>query len=346
MKAFRFTGDALVAIDQTRLPTESVWLTLRSPQAVAEAIRHLRIRGAPAIGVAAAYATALAIDPEGSLDKGRRDLARAVGVLVAARPTAVNLAWALRQVTEDESVLARESARDLREAVVTRARALEEEDERLGAAIGRHGADLLRGIRSVITHCNTGALATAGPGTALAVVAELFRREERFEVWVDETRPLLQGARLTAYELQEAGIPYTLVAEGAVGALLRRGTVGAALVGADRITRNGDVANKIGTYNLAVLAREHGVPFYVAAPFSTFDPHLASGDAIPIEERAPEEILEFGGERVAPEGARAWNPAFDVTPADLIGGYITERGVYRVPLPDEVFRRGGETDGS
>lgn len=341
MKAFRFTGDTLVLLDQTGLPTASTWLTLRTPDEVAEAIRHLRVRGAPAIGVVAAYALALAVDDGATLEVAQRALARAAGRLAAARPTAVNLAWALRQVTEDPSVLGADSALSLREAVVSRATLLEAEDVHLGEAIGRHGADLLEGIRTVITHCNTGALATAGPGTALSVLAERFRRHGDLEVWVDETRPLFQGARLTAYELGEAGIPYMIITEGAVGALLRRGEVQAAIVGADRIARNGDVANKIGTYNLAVLAHEHGVPFYVAAPFSTFDAELAEGDRIPIEERAPEEILEVHGVRLAPEGARAWNPAFDVTPSRLVSGYVTERGVFTAPLPDEVFKREG-----
>ncbi len=329
-KVMEYGPEGLRILDQTVLPQRSETLLLRRPADVARAIRRLSVRGAPAIGVAAAYGLALAVDPTSSLAVGRRRLLAAADLLKAARPTAVNLAWAVDSLLADSAVKAALDARALREAVERAASAMEAEDRRFGEAMAAHGADLLGGVSGILTHCNTGALATAGPGTALAVIMELWRRGERPAVFADETRPLLQGARLTSYELTQAGIPHQVLVDGAAAWLLAQGTVEAVIVGADRICRNGDVANKIGTYGLALSARAHQVPFYVAAPSSTFDPNLAHGQLIPIEQRHPDEVLSLAGRRVAPAEAKAWNPAFDVTPASLVTAFVTEVGVVGV----------------
>lgn len=345
MRAFRFEDDTLFILDQTRLPSEEVWVACSRWQDTAEAIRMLRVRGAPLIGVVAAHALALAVSPTASLDAARGSLEEAAGGLRAARPTAVNLAWAVAEVVGAPAVAAASDAAALRIAVLDIAGGLAREDEALGEAIGRHGAELLSGASGILTHCNTGSLATAGPGTALAAIVNRHRKGGGVHVYVSETRPLFQGSRLTAFELAAQGVPYTIVAEGARAALLATGKVDAAIVGADRIARNGDVANKIGTYDLAVAAAHHAIPLYVAAPFSTFDTAAATGSDIPIEERDQDEILSAGPVRLAPPGASAWNPSFDVTPVELVGAYVTERGVYRPPLPAEIFSRGEERHG-
>lgn len=324
-----FSPDGLRILDQTLLPRRAEHRLLRRPGEVAAAIRRLAVRGAPAIGVAAAYGLALSVRHEVSLTRARARLAAAGAMLKSARPTAVNLAWAVDRVLADPAVLAAADSPGLRRALESIATAMEAEDRGFGEAMAAHGAALLSGVRGVLTHCNTGALATAGPGTALAVIMELWRRGERPVVFADETRPLLQGARLTSFELMEAGIPHQLLVDGAAAWLLAQGTVDAVVVGADRICKNGDVANKIGTYGLALAARAHQVPFYVAAPSSTFDASLASGDLIPIEQRDEEEVLSVRGRREAPPGAGAWNPAFDVTPGELVRAYITEQGIVR-----------------
>lgn len=339
-RAFRLEDDTVLILDQTRLPSEEAWVALRTWQDAHEAIRRLRVRGAPLIGVVAAHALALAVKPGATIEAARQALEEAARGLVAARPTAVNLAWAVGEVMGSPAVAAATTAVDLHRAVSARADELAREDEATGEAIARHGADLLAPATGVLTHCNTGSLATAGPGTALAAIVSRHRRGGGVHVYVSETRPLFQGSRLTAFELASEGIPYTVVSEGARAALLATGRVDAAIVGADRIAVNGDVANKIGTYDLAVAARHHGIPLYVAAPFSTFDAGARTGKDIPIEERDPEEILRFGSIRLAPPGADAWNPAFDVTPSELVAAYVTERGVYRPPLPEDLFQRG------
>lgn len=345
-KAFRFDGDTLFILDQTRLPAAEEWVACTTWQDAAHAIRTLKVRGAPLIGVVAAHALALAIPRGEGSEEARKALAEAARALAAARPTAVNLAWALGEVLGSPGVTAAGSATALRRAVLDRAAELAREDEALGEAIGRHGAALLAGANGILTHCNTGSLATAGPGTALAAIIARHRQGGGVHVYVSETRPLFQGSRLTAYELAVAGVPYTIVAEGARAALLATGRVDAAIVGADRIALNGDAANKIGTYDLALAARWHDVPFYVAAPFSTFDAAAATGADIPIEERDPGELLAVGGARLAPADAGAWNPAFDVTPAALVTAYITERGAFRSPLPADIFRRGTDDGGA
>jgi methylthioribose-1-phosphate isomerase len=301
----RFEDGALVLLDQTALPGEERWLRLTSAEDVADAIRRLAARGAPAIGLAAAYGLAL--------EQG--DVREAAELLRSTRPTAVNLAWAIDRQFE---------AHDRGESLVENARRLAAEQLAQDLAIGRHGAELMPEGARVITHCNAGPLATGGAGTAGAAIEAGWRAGRVVHVWVGETRPLLQGARLTAWELGRAGIPFEVVTDSAAGTLMTRGLVDVAIVGADRIAANGDVANKIGTYPLAVLAARHGIPFYVAAPESTIDPSTPSGDAIPIEERAPDEVTAG----VAP----ARNFAFDVTPYELVTAIVTENGPVEPPF--------------
>ena len=318
-------------LDQTRLPHEEVWLSLTRWEEVAEAIRAMRVRGAPAIGIAAAYGLALAVwhSPPGTAPK--QVFAEAAEGLAKTRPTAVNLFWAIRRM-EEVFRRRRDAGRDeLRQALLAEAQRIHEEDIASSRRIGRLGAELLPPKARVLTICNTGALATGGYGTALGVIRAAWERGKLGLVYACETRPRLQGARLTAWELLREGIPFRLIADSAAGWLMARGEVDAVLVGADRIARNGDTANKIGTYTLAVLAHRHRIPFYVVAPTSTIDPELESGKEIPIEERAEDEVLAPYGMRFAPKGARAHNPAFDVTPAELISAIVTERGALRPP---------------
>ena len=318
VRPLRFEDDALVLLDQTLLPGEEKWIRLTTPEQVIEAIQTLRVRGAPAIGCAGAFALVLAADDAGAA----REAAPAIA---DARPTAVNLRWAVdRMLAHLDAAPPEASARAwlLEEAERIRA-----EDEASCRAIGRHGAALLGPDSNILTHCNAGSLATAGYGTALGVVYAAVESGKRVAVYADETRPLLQGARLTAWELQRAGIDVTVVADVVAGGLLRTGRVDAVIVGADRVAANGDVANKIGTYPLAVLARTHGVPFYVAAPKSTVDQNCPDGAGIPIEQRPPTEITEGFGVRTAPVGVSVYSPAFDVTPAELVTALITEMGV-------------------
>jgi methylthioribose-1-phosphate isomerase len=301
---------------------------------VADAIRDMAIRGAPAIGVAAAFGVALGVRASAARGEAlRAELERITSTLAATRPTAVNLFWALARMRRRFD---REEEPRVREALLEEARAIEAEDLAACRRMGDLGAALLpEGVR-LLTHCNAGALATAGYGTALGVIRSAARQGKVKNVFADETRPYLQGARLTAWELTREGIPTTLIADSMAGALMARGEVDAVVVGADRIAANGDVANKIGTYTLAVLARENGLPFYVAAPLSTVDLGTASGDAITIEERAPEEVTHHGGRRLAPAGVAVRNPAFDVTPARYVTAIVTERGVARAPYAESL----------
>ena len=336
---------ALRILDQTRLPSEERWLELDRVEAVVEAIQVLRVRGAPAIGVAAAMGLAASLLKSTHLPREQfiTLLRSRAGELARARPTAMNLGWAIGRMlcVADETAGATAA---LYEALHAEAEAIRAEDETMCRAMGEAGQEVVRPIHGprevaegdttirVLTHCNTGALATAGIGTALAVVYVAHQRGIRVHVWVDETRPLFQGSRLTAWELGRAGIAHTVVPDGAAASLMHRGRVDLVLVGADRIAANGDSANKIGTYPLAIAARAHGVPFYVVAPSSTFDNGCASGEAIPIEERGAAEVARPLGTRVAPEGSPVWNPAFDVTPAGLITGWICERGLVTPPF--------------
>lgn len=322
-------------LDQTRLPQEEAWVPTADYRVVAEAIRRLQVRGAPLIGVAAAYGLALAAleAPDATF---REHLDEAARTLAGTRPTAVNLQWAL-----DRSLRAAAGAKnpaDARRLLISEARRIHEEDIERNHSIGEHGADLIPPGASVLTHCNAGSLATGGYGTALGVIRSAWRQSRLRRVYATETRPLLQGARLTAWELKRDGIPFTLIGDTAAGWLLSRGDISAIVTGADRIASNGDTANKIGTYQLAVLAREHGVPLYIAAPTSTIDLSIAAGDEIPIEERSPEEVTSFAGRRIAPEGVAAANPAFDVTPAPYVEAIITENGVARQPYAEALKR--------
>ncbi len=330
----------VVLIDQTLLPAREVYLTLKQPEEVAEAITRMRIRGAPAIGVAAAMGVALAVDAAGA------DLAEAIAavdkagdLLAATRPTAVNLFWAIQRM-RGVAGLTYTDVKALRDVLVEEALAVSREQEEADRAIGRYGAALLNEHCRVITHCNAGGLATVEYGTALGVIRAAHEAGKIENVFVDETRPLLQGARLTAWELQQSGIPLTLICDNMAGFLMSRGEIDAAVVGADRIAANGDTANKIGTYPLAVLAQRHGVAFYVAAPLSTFDLSLPDGAGIPIEERDPGEVRECGcrSREMAPAGVRVRNPAFDVTPAELISAIITEAGILKPPFTPAIQR--------
>ncbi len=325
-------------LDQTQLPSAEVFVSLRRWPDVAEAITKLRIRGAPAIGIAAAYALALEARTLASSNTGGAHLLErmqeAGAGLIACRPTAVNLSWAVNRMLSLLSAQIQSQA--LPDAIAKRledeARSIHQEDINACRRMGAAGAGLFTKPVNVLTHCNTGDLATGGYGTALGIIRSLWAQGKLDNVFVDETRPVLQGARLTVWELQRDKIPYTLITDNMAAHFMRRRLIDAVIVGADRIASNGDVANKIGTYGLAVLAREHGLPFVVAAPLSTFDVALASGDDIVIEERKPDEVTSVGDFRSAPEGARAANPAFDITPADYISAIVTEAGVLRAPF--------------
>jgi methylthioribose-1-phosphate isomerase len=318
VEPIRWRGDALELLDQRRLPREAVYVTCRSASEVAAAIRDMVVRGAPAIGVAAAFGMALAVRKGDPLDAAANELR-------SARPTAVNLAWAV-----DRMLRARG---DLAEAL-----AIFREDVEGNHRIGRFGAELLGRSATVLTHCNAGALATAGYGTALGVIRSAVEQGKKIAVFAGETRPYLQGARLTAWELQQDGIDVTLITDSMAGHFFQQRKFDAVFVGADRIAANGDTANKIGTYTLAVLANAHQVPFYVAAPISTVDLATPNGAAIPIEERSAREVTEIGGTRIAPDGVAVRHPAFDVTPARLITAIVTDRGVLRAPYEESVRR--------
>jgi methylthioribose-1-phosphate isomerase len=317
-------------LDQTLLPTEIVYLDCRTAEDVWTAIRRLAVRGAPAIGVAGAYGVCLGVAEGKSVDE-------VCDYLATSRPTAVNLFWALermrRVASREQGAGSRERVKALLYALLAEARAIDDEDRAMCVAIGRHGADLLADLplgAGILTHCNAGALVSgSGDGTALAVIFEMARRGKRPQVWADETRPLLQGARLTMWELMQRGIDATLICDSMAAQVMREGRIAAVITGADRIAANGDTANKIGTYGVATLARAHGIRFYVAAPMTTFDLSIASGAEIPIEQRAAEEIMQGFGRQTAPDGARVYNPAFDVTPAELITAIITDRGVIK-----------------
>jgi len=333
-------------LDQTQLPHRIETRSCATVEEVWEAIRSLRVRGAPAIGVAAAYGLCLGLRPWRSLNGAAFvDKLREVGrYLCTCRPTAVNLAWAVERLTRVAQQHGTDTGMELWARLLSEAHALAAEDASVCRRIGENGADLIPDGAGVLTHCNAGALATVAWGTALSLLYVAHERGRRFRVYVDETRPLLQGARLTAFELQAAGIDVTVVCDSAAASLMRAGRVQVVVVGADRIAANGDTANKIGTYSLALAARAHDVPLYVAAPLSTFDLRLKRGEEIPIEERAAEEVLSVGGTRVAPAGVSGYNPAFDVTPAGLITGLVTEKGLLK-PVTEggirEIFGRRG-----
>ncbi len=333
----RLEDDAVVLLDQTRLPGERVDLRCATVPELCAAIRELAIRGAPAIGIAAAMGMAQAARRSSAtgIPALWAELADASAQLAASRPTAINLGWALARC-DDVIEGADGTPDDLRAALGALARRIHEDEVARCRAMGGHGAELLAGGARVLTHCNAGGLATGGYGSALGVVRAAYARDPGIHVWVGETRPLLQGARLTAWELAEDGIPHTLIADVAAGQLFSRGLVDAVVFGADRIARNGDAANKIGSYTLSVLAAAHGVPCYVVAPSSTIDHAIATGAGIPIEERAADEVTQLGGRVLAPAGTPVANPAFDVTPAANITAIVTEAGVHRAPYGESL----------
>ncbi len=336
----RWEDGAVVLLDQRALPERETYLRLRTVEEVARAIEDLAVRGAPAIGCTAALGVALAAHSSATVHT--QELAREVEAackrLERTRPTAVNLFWALDRMRRllSSRCAAGDPIPALRNALLDEARAVVEEDVEICRRLGRAGVELVPDGARVLTHCNAGGLATAGYGTALGVVRAAVEAGRRVSVLADETRPFLQGARLTAWELQRDGIPVTVIADNMVAHLMRNGEVDLVLVGADRVAANGDVANKIGTYGLALLARDHGLPFYVAAPCSTLDPATPSGEAIPIEERGRREMAECGGRPVVPEGVPVRHPAFDVTPAELVTALVTERGLARPPRAGSV----------
>ena len=328
-----WTPGGVVMIDQTRLPNATSFVTCRTYLEVADAIRNMIIRGAPAIGVAAAMGVALGALESQNLES---DMPVICDTLAKTRPTAVNLFWALDRMRSVYNLSKHLSVEDTRARLVEEARRIREEDIAINEAIGRNGAELVPDGKTVLTHCNAGALATAGFGTALGVIRAAVNMGKKIDVFADETRPFLQGARLTAWELQRDGIETTLITDSMAGHFLKSGRIGCVIVGADRIAANGDVANKVGTYGVAVLAKENSVPFYVAAPVSTLDLSLESGDQIPIEERAGKEVTHMHGVAIAPEGISVANPAFDVTPNRYVTAIITERGVARAPYVDNL----------
>ncbi|NQT38038.1 MAG: S-methyl-5-thioribose-1-phosphate isomerase [Planctomycetes bacterium] len=328
-------------IDQTLLPVEFLRIDLRDVETVWEAIKMLRVRGAPAIGIAAAYGVCVGVQNavDGSVEGFFSRLNEVADYLASSRPTAVNLFWALERMRKTAELLRNASSpRDIAAALLAEARVIHEEDRRMCRAMGRHGAALLEDGQGVLTHCNAGGLATADYGTALAVFFAAAESGKRLHVYADETRPLLQGARLTAWELQQRGIEVTVICDSMAAQVMREGRIQAVVTGADRIAANGDAANKIGTYGVAVAAAAHDIPFYVAAPSSTFDLSLASGDLIPIEQRDPREITHGFGRQTAPDGVDVYNPAFDVTPARLIKSLICEHGLIEPVTTEEVAR--------
>jgi methylthioribose-1-phosphate isomerase len=335
-----WTDEGVVMIDQTRLPNEELYVTCRDYKQVADAIRTMVIRGAPAIGVAAAMGVALGV---AQADPANLDAQLAVisAELASTRPTAVNLFWAIDRMKRVYDATKTAGLAAIRERLVKEAALVREEDIAINQAIGKHGAELVPDGKTVLTHCNAGALATAGFGTALGVIRAAVQMGKKIDVFADETRPFLQGARLTAWELQRDGIETTLITDNMAGHFLKSGRIGCVVVGADRIAANGDVANKIGTYSVAVLAKENNVPFYVAAPISTLDLTLTSGEQIPIEERAAIEVTHVYGVHMAPDGIKVANPAFDVTPNRYVTGIITEKGVARAPFTESLKKLAG-----
>jgi methylthioribose-1-phosphate isomerase len=335
-----WTDSGVRFLDQTKLPTEETYVTCTTHEQVAEVIRSMVVRGAPAIGVAAAMGMALGVKNSraqtgAALNAEFDQIAKTIG---ETRPTAVNLFWAIRRMRVKFEFLRVRPVSQIKQGLIEEAQRMHAEDIAANRAMGRHGATLMPASGGVLTHCNAGALATAGYGTALGVIRAAVEQGKKIHVYADETRPFLQGSRLTAWELMKDGIPTTVISDNMSGAMMKQGKIGAIVVGADRIAANGDVANKIGTYTVAVLAKEHDIPFYVAAPISTVDLESANGSGIPIEQRNAKEITHIGGRQVVPEGVSVENPAFDVTPAKYIAAIITERGIARAPYEESLRR--------
>ena len=340
IKTLEWTDAGVRFIDQTKLPTEETYVTCKNYEEVADAIRTMIVRGAPAIGVAAAMGVALGTlqSTAKTLPELEREFDTICNVLAGTRPTAVNLFWAIRRMRDKFEQLRSQPVATIQRELVAEAQIMLVEDIAANEAMGKHGAVLMPSSGGVLTHCNAGALATAGYGTALGVIRAAVEAGKQINVFADETRPFLQGSRLTAWELMKDGIPTTLIADNMAGAMMLLGKIDAVIVGADRIAANGDVANKIGTYTVAVLAKEHGIPFYVAAPISTVDLNTTDGSKIPIEQRASTEMTHLAGKQIAPDAVRVENPAFDVTPNKYVTAIITERGVAEAPYQESLAR--------
>lgn len=340
VKSIEWREDHVRILDQTYLPSREVYSDIQDVGRMWEAIKKLRIRGAPAIGIAAAYGFYLGIKdlPESTFESFWVEVERISEYLESARPTAVNLKWALDRLKTTIQAHKDKEISEIKDIVLKTAKTIHDEDKRINKKIGENGLELIKKKSNILTHCNTGSLATGQYGTALSVIFHAHESGKNVHVWVDETRPLLQGARLTAWELMNAEIPMKLITDSMAGSLMLQKKVDMIIVGADRVAANGDTANKIGTYSLAVLAKENEIPFYVAVPLSTIDMELDNGDNIPIEERESDEIASFNGSQVAPKKVEAYNPAFDVTPHKYITAFITEKGIVEPPF-DKNFKK-------
>jgi methylthioribose-1-phosphate isomerase len=338
IQTLEWTDQGVRFIDQTKLPMQEVYVICKTHEQVADVIRNMVVRGAPAIGVAAAMGIALGVSNSKAENPGvlKREFDQICDVIGKTRPTAVNLFWAIRRMQEKFERIRIRPISQIKNDLIEEAKRMHAEDIAANQAMGRHGATLMPSAGGVLTHCNAGALATAGYGTALGVIRAAVEQGKKIHVFADETRPFLQGSRLTAWELMKDGIPTTVISDNMAGAMMKQGKIGAIIVGADRIAANGDVANKIGTYTVAILAREHGIPFYVAAPISTVDLACPNGDEIPIEQRNAREVTHIAGNQVVPDGVEVENPAFDVTPAKYVSAIITEKGVARAPYEDSL----------
>ena len=338
IQTLEWTDAGVRFIDQTKLPTEETYVTCKTYEQVADVIRNMVVRGAPAIGVAAAMGIALGMKSS-KAETGadlKKDFDQICEVIGKTRPTAVNLFWAIRRMSEKFERIRVRPVPQIKQSLIEEAQRMHAEDIAANQAMGRHGAALMPSSGGVLTHCNAGALATCGYGTALGVIRSAVEQGKKIHVFADETRPFLQGSRLTAWELMKDGIPTTVISDNMAGAMMKQGKIGAIVVGADRIAANGDVANKIGTYTVAVLAKEHGIPFYVAAPFSTIDMATPDGSKIPIEQRNQREVTHIAGRQMVPDGVEVENPAFDVTPAKYVNAIITERGIAKAPYEESL----------
>jgi methylthioribose-1-phosphate isomerase len=345
IQTLEWTDSGVRFIDQTKLPTEECYVTCKTCEQVADAIRTMIVRGAPAIGVAAAMGIALGMKNSKAEGTGelKQEFDRCCEQIRQTRPTAINLFWAIRRMQEKFESLRIRPVAQIKQALIEEAKRMHAEDIAANQAMGRLGATLMPTSGGVLTHCNAGALATCGYGTALGVIRAAVEEGKKIHVYADETRPFLQGSRLTAWELTKDGIPTTVISDNMAGAMMKAGKIGAIVVGADRIAANGDVANKIGTYSVAILAKEHDIPFYVAAPFSTIDLETPDGSQIPIEQRNPQEITHIAGKQMVPDAALVENPAFDVTPAKYVTAIVTERGIARTPYGESLSRLAGQS---
>jgi len=345
IQTLEWTEQGVRFIDQTKLPTEEVYVTCTTHQEVADVIRNMVVRGAPAIGVSAAMGIALGVKNSKAQSSGdlQRDFDQICDLIAKTRPTAVNLFWAIRRMRDKFEQNLASTVTQIKEDLIREAQRMHAEDIAANQAMGRHGATLMPSTGGVLTHCNAGALATAGYGTALGVIRAAVEQGKKIHVYADETRPFLQGSRLTAWELMKDGIPTTVISDNMAGAIMQQGKIGAIVVGADRIAANGDVANKIGTYSVAILAKEHKIPFYVAAPISTVDLDCPDGSQIPIEQRNAREVTHIAGRQMVPEGVEVENPAFDVTPAKYLAAIITEKGIARAPFEESLRSLAGKS---